>query len=95
MPASNTKDCFRDVVGLTVAGVIFDALPVARPDLAAGNKTLVFADGTGLTISSNGSYWRENKPDVDRAIAQTRRKLAQTQTDLEDVLALAGATDNA
>jgi hypothetical protein len=52
---SNTFECFRDVIGLKVVGVLKDAMPPSRRDLAAGTKTLVFEDGTGLTFAPNGS----------------------------------------
>lgn len=90
IPASNTKDCFRDVLGLTVKGVLFDAMPFHRHDLKQGNKTLVFEDGTGLTISSNGSFWRERKVDVDQAIQAKAQELAALQRDTQEVLATAG-----
>lgn len=90
MAASNTKDCFKEVIGKSVIGVLFDALPVGRHDLAQGTKTLVFDDGTGLTISSNGSFWRENAEDVKRAIDIKGQELAATKDCIEAVLALAG-----
>ena len=71
MTASNTKECFTDCIGKTVLGCLFDAFPSNRRDLAAGTKTIVFDDGTGLTIASNGSFWPENRKDVETVI---RRK---------------------
>lgn len=92
MAASNTKECFREVIGLRVVGVMFDAMPSHRADLAGGNTTLVFEDGTGLTIASNGSYWRENASDVKRAVEKKKQELTSVQRDLRDVIVLAGAT---
>lgn len=88
--ASNTKDCFRAVVGHTIKGVLFDAMPPNRHDLRQGNKTLVFEDGTGLTISSGGSYWLESKEDVDRACRLKAKELANLQRETVDMLNAAG-----
>jgi hypothetical protein len=90
MCASNTRDCFRAFVGQKVIGLLFNALPVNRRELAAGNKTLVFDDGRGLTIAANGSFWIDSADDVQRAIVIARNALHATQAELADVLALAG-----
>jgi hypothetical protein len=88
--SANTKDCFRECIGRTVVGVLFDALPVNRRDIAAGTKTLVLDDGRGLTIASNGSFWIDSAEEVARAIRSKRQQLAATQSELEGVLELAG-----
>lgn len=93
MSASNTKECFREVVGLTVKGVLFDALPASDHALAVGSKTLVFSDGTGLTISHNGSFWRESQESIQRALWPYRERLRLLQEDAQDVLALAGEAE--
>lgn len=90
MVASNTKECFRECVGKKVVGVLFNAMPPSRKDLANGTKTLLFDDGSGLTISSNGSYWLEHPEDVKRAIAAAHSDLCRNQRDLRDVLNAAG-----
>jgi hypothetical protein len=92
MTASNTFDCFRECVGKRVVGVLRDAMPPCRRDIAAGTKTLVFDDGTGLTIASNGSYWTERKDEIDRAIRIRREELEANHRDIQDVLDLAGAS---
>jgi hypothetical protein len=89
--ASNTRDCFRECLGKRVKGVLFDALPPNRPDLAAGTKTLIFGDGTGLTIASNGSFWLENPEAIKRAIALRKKKLKDMKAEIAEVLAAAGA----
>src|SRR5579872_649045 len=87
MPAaSNTKDCFRECVGKKVVGVLFDAIPAGRRDIASGTKTLVFKDGTGLTISSNGSWWLDSANEVKRATEVIRTELMRTKDDIEDVI---------
>ena len=92
MTASNTKDCFRECVGKKIKGVLFDALPNGgRRDLSNGTKTLVFDDGSGLTISSNGSFWRENVEEVSQAIQRKRADLEDNERDIKDVLTAAGA----
>src|SRR5690348_14170268 len=91
MAASNTHDCFRAFIGQRCVGVMFDALPVNRRDIASGTKTLVFEDGRGLTVAANGSYWIESAEDVGRAVSQRREDLARMQLDLVEVLSLAGA----
>ena len=90
MSTSNTKECFRECIGLKVKGVLFDALPMGGLALAHGTKTLVFDDGTGLTVSGNGSYWRETKAGIEGAVDDVRARLARAHQDLEDVLASAG-----
>lgn len=89
-PASNTFDCFREFVGKKVVGVLQGALPVGRRDIASGTKTLVFEDGRGLTVASNGSYWIDSKEDVDRAVSEVTEELEKLRRDTEDVLRLAG-----
>ena len=93
MIASNTADCFRSTVGETVRGVLFDALPLGRRDLACGTKTLIFEGGWGLTISSNGSYWLETKEAITRAVSIQEKRLAALERETRDVLALAGRDD--
>ena len=89
MAASNTKDCFRECVGKHIRGVLFDALPAGRSDLAPGTKTLIFEDGTGLTISSNGSFWLENEREIEHAIEEHRAKLSQLKNEIEEVITVA------
>lgn len=91
MTASNTQDCFRVCIGKTVRGVLFNALPDGRDELAAGTKTLVFDDGTGLTISARGTFWIDSPEDVTRAIARKKMELASVQKEIGEVLAAAGA----
>ena len=90
---SNTFECFRDCIGRTVVGVMRDALPASRRDIAEGTKTLVFDDGTGLTVASNGSYWRESKRAIEQAIGMRMRELESAQRDIQDVLEAAGALE--
>lgn len=92
MTASNTKECFRECVGMRIKGVLFDALPLRRPDLSAGSRTLVFEDGSGLTIAANGSFWREPAREIDRAIDEMRAKLEANKALIQDTLTAAGAT---
>jgi hypothetical protein len=90
MAASNTKDCFREFVGMKVKGVLFDALPVGRADLNGGSKTLVFEDGRGLTIANNGSFWIDSAEEIKRAVSITKDELKKLQRATKDVLKLAG-----
>lgn len=92
---SNTRECFSDCIGLRVIGVLFDALPLGRGDLSPGNKTLVFSDGTGLTVGSNGSYWREPAETITRAVSEQADRLTATKREIADVIALAGSLDEA
>lgn len=91
---SNTPDCFRDCVGRQVTGVLFDTFPLGRYDLSGGTKTLIFDDGYGLTISSNGSYWIENPEDVQRGLARKQRELMQIDADLIEAVRYAGAAQS-
>lgn len=90
MVASNTKDCFRYCIGKQVTGVLFDALPLGRCDLSSGTKTMIFEDGTGLTIANNGSFWIESADEIQRAVRSRKEELETTQRELADVLAVAG-----
>ncbi len=90
MAASNTKDCFRECVGKKIVGVLFGALPLNDADIANRTKTLVLDDGTGLTISSNGTFWRESAKDIRRAVDLKRDELNVTNREIVEVLALAG-----
>lgn len=89
-PASNTRECFREFVGQRMKGLLFDVFPMHRHDLSGGSKTLVFEDGRGLTIASNGSYWIESAADVLRAVEIRQAELDARKADIAEVLALAG-----
>ena len=89
MVASNTKDCFRECIGKRVRGVLFDALPAGRCDLSVGTKTLIFEDGSGLTISSKGTFWLENPEEIQRAVGSRRVELERTEREIAEVLAAA------
>ena len=91
MTTSNTNECFTDLIGHEVVGVLFDALPVHRGDLARSTKTLVLDDGTGLTISSNGSFWRESEEEVRRAVVSEAKRLQDVKARIKGVLQVAGA----
>jgi hypothetical protein len=90
MPASNTKDCFREFIGMKIKGVIFDALPIGDIWRAKGTKTLIFEDGRGLTISNNGSFWIENENDIKKAVENKRKELDVVSKEIQDVLSIAG-----
>jgi hypothetical protein len=90
MPAANTRGCFNEFVGQRLIGLLFDALPVNRRDIAAGTRTLIFEDGRGLTIAPNGSYWIDSADEVARAVRDTARKLDVTAAQLREALAVAG-----
>jgi exosome complex RNA-binding protein Rrp4 len=94
-PASNDRDCFRWLIGHKVTGVIFDALPINRHDLSAGNRTLILDCGCGITLSSNGSYWLEGKDEIKRAISIVRERLSDAEREIRGVLDAAGALDKA
>lgn len=93
MVASNTRDCFRSCVGKRVTGVLFDALPPRRQDLSRGTKTLIFDDGTALTMASNGSFWVELPSDVRQAIDERQKALEGVQAEICEVLVAAGARE--
>jgi hypothetical protein len=88
---ANTKDCFRDLIGRRIIGVLFDALPSGGTGVRVGNKTLILDDGTGFTFHSSGSFWQETKEAIDRAIDRQIGELRAAQRDIEEVLAVAGA----
>lgn len=95
MAASNTRQCFTECIGKSIKGVLFDALPVGRADLQSGNVTLVFDDGTGLTMGkgSAGDYpvwWLESIGEIARAISIERGNLENMQARLKDVISMAG-----
>lgn len=90
MPASNTPACFEEFINQKMVGVLYDALPVNRRDLAAGTKTLIFEDGRGLTITSSGAYWIDAAEEVNRAIVQLHEELQRTKARIANVLKVAG-----
>jgi hypothetical protein len=94
MTGSNTHEAVRDCIGHKIVGVLFDACPPSRPDLALGNKTLVFEDGTGMTFSNSGSFWREAKQEIEWAVAKQQRALDNAKRELEGVLQVAGELSN-
>jgi hypothetical protein len=89
VPSSNTNDCFSEFIGQKVVGVLFDALPPLIRRGEYSTRTLIFEDGRGLTIASNGSFWIDNAEAVARAVKRTRRHLEATQNQLAGVVALA------
>lgn len=86
MATSNNRDCFTECIGKRVRGVLFDAVRSA----GANTYTLVFDDGTGLTLAGNGSYWRDSQAEIKKAIVNKRRELDKAQSELRRVLTLAG-----
>lgn len=91
MAPSNTKDAFREIIGRRIVGLLFDELPVGRCDLSAGTKTLVFEDGTGFTIASNGSFWQESADEIAHGLAVAKSNLDMAKREIDDALATAGA----
>lgn len=94
MTTSNTFDCFSEFVGQKVVGVLFNALPRSRRDIASGTKALIFEDGRALVIAFNGSYWVENEREVRSAINLRKRALEAGNREIEQVLEAAGALDS-
>jgi hypothetical protein len=90
--ASNSRDCFKECVGKKVTGVLFDAFPIRRIDLSSGSKTLIFDDGSGLTVASNGSFWTETAKDVKWAVDARIRELSDVKTEIAAALSVAGLT---
>jgi hypothetical protein len=88
--ASNTRDCFGAFVGQRLIGLLFDACPPSRRDIAAGTATMVFEDGRGLVFASNGAFWIESADDVRRALQASQDALTSIERDLRDVITLAG-----
>jgi hypothetical protein len=97
----NTNEVFEAVVGLTVERVLFDALPLRRdrrgdgdPDERAGGTiTLVFDDGSGLTVHPfRGEWWRDDHDDIRRAGNRvdrergTRRRLIPALTKFDEIV---------
>lgn len=91
MPAGNTREAFADFIGKKCIGVLFGALPLTNPGIARRCKTLVFEDGRGLTFSDNGSFWIEDAADVKAAVRAKENELRRVGSEIESVLALAGA----
>lgn len=88
--ASNTRGVIASLVGRKIVGVLTNALPVGRRDLAAGTKTIVLDCGHGLTFANNGSFWLDGKGEVARAIRLLRRDLERTAGEIGELLELAG-----
>ncbi len=79
MAASNTRDCFRELIGHTITGVLFDE-----------GETLILDDGSGLKFYPNGTYARRAAQEVGRAVQHRRAELAQAHADLAEVAKLDG-----
>ena len=88
--ASNTRGAIMTFIGCQVKGLLESALPLSRRDLAAGNKTIVFTCGWGLTFNRNGAYWVDSTDDIQVAIARLQREYADTTGRLEELFTLAG-----
>lgn len=93
--ASNTHDCFREFVGQRLTGLLFNALPVNRMDIAGGTRSMIFEDGRALTMASNGSYWIDSAEEVQRAVARKQRELETIEREIREVLAVAAQGDPA
>lgn len=87
--ASNTKEAWSTFIGCTVKGVLHGGLHGHAQDTTT---TLVFECGYGLTFCSTGAHWITQPDDVARAIRSKRDELNSRTRELQDVLALAGAT---
>lgn len=90
MTVSNTVECMRAVVGKKVIGVLVEAFPLGRRDLASGTKTFVFDDGTAFTFSTKGTFWTESKEDVKRAVENLKENVRRLQVEESGLLELAG-----
>lgn len=65
----NDRNCFDLCVGKRVIGVLFNALPASDYLRAYGTSTLVFDDGSGLTVNRQGDFWIDDRNEVGKAIA--------------------------
>lgn len=88
--ASNCRECFQTFLGHKIIGLLFNALPLGRGDIARGTTTIIFDCGYGLTLSSHGTYWVESPDDIKSATDSKKIELSQVQKEIESVLALAG-----
>jgi hypothetical protein len=95
MAASNTDDCFREFFGLKLVGLIGDVWPLRSQSENTTYKTLIFEDGRGITLSSNGSWWVASKEDVSKAVGTLRNILEKQKKDIEEVAKLAGIINEA
>lgn len=95
MPASNTHELIRSLIGEKIVGVLFDALPVGRADLQQGTWTLIFEGGTGITVNSAGAFWGESADEITRAVRCAERELRNTEKQLRGVLDVAGVLASA
>lgn len=70
-----------------MTGLLFDAFPGGRADPARSDKTLIFEDGRGLTITSCGAYWIDSPEDIRSAISKIQREIGERQAELATQLA--------
>lgn len=56
MVAANTRECFTACVGKRVTSAFFESAPETRYARAWETKTLVFDDGSGLTVAGGMTY---------------------------------------
>jgi hypothetical protein len=80
---SNTDEVFRTFIGCGIRGLIKETC----------ERTLVFDCGWGLTFNTeHGSYWTESPDEIERKLYHAKRALADSKTELEGILKLAGET---
>src|SRR5690348_9943814 len=84
---SNTMEVFDECVGKRVAGVLFGN--IRRAGDQGGRLTLVFDDGSGLTMGTSPSgssavWWIEPPAAIKEAIESQSAALADVQKQLDE-----------
>jgi len=93
MCPSNSRECWESTISKRIVGVLMGALPINDAGIAGRCKSLIFDDGTALTVCNNGSFWTERAEDVKRAIERKHKELAAIDVEMHSTLAAAGALD--
>lgn len=89
---SNNRNALLTFAGCIVKGVLIGTLAGHRGDFSQGSKTLVFECGWGLTFNSIGAYYPTNPETIQATIRDMQSKYRETAGQLEELLAMAGAT---
>lgn len=81
-PEPNSRDVYREFVGKTLAGLIFD-VETATPNLTETH--LVFDDGRALALGAGTQYRLVEAAVVEQESEKRQTELDQQQSDLGNV----------
>lgn len=77
---SNTDEVFRTFIGCKVKGMVQEITFEKHNAII-----LIFDCAWGLAFNSSGSHWTVSPDDVQRLIRRSKKKLEETQKELENI----------